>query len=310
MTLILTGLLLLGQSLGINTGSQPKTVDDLLGAFNDLRASFLEEPAPSAEAGAGADEGADGEADAGSAVGNDGGEETPGVQVETYVIGQAQDWETTYYVVDSGTDGPTVMVVGGIHGDEPAVILASDRLVESVGDISAGRVILLPKANTAAIAAKKRLVGVDLNRAFPRGEGETVEAPLAAAIWQLAQEYQPDWLIDLHDESSDVTGQTVTHHPAQEEATWAARAMAKALSQGFSGTDSADPAEAPEVALDPDAAFATASGLVDGSLTKAAAELLDVRTLTLETHRRFTLTERADWLISGTTYLLTYLGMR
>ena len=37
----------------------------------------------------------------------------------------------------------------------------------------------------------------------------------------------------------------------------------------------------------PDAAFATASGLVDGSLAKAAAELLDVRTLVLETHRRF-----------------------
>src|SRR5690606_15159365 len=43
MTLIVTALLLLGQTFGINMGAQPKTVDDLISAFNDLRASFLED---------------------------------------------------------------------------------------------------------------------------------------------------------------------------------------------------------------------------------------------------------------------------
>ena len=43
MTLIVTALLLLGQALGINMGAEPKTVDDLISAFNDLRASFLED---------------------------------------------------------------------------------------------------------------------------------------------------------------------------------------------------------------------------------------------------------------------------
>src|SRR5690606_997711 len=43
MTLIVTALLLLGQTLGFNMGAQPKTVDDLISAFNDLRASFLED---------------------------------------------------------------------------------------------------------------------------------------------------------------------------------------------------------------------------------------------------------------------------
>jgi|GEM_PF-5831975 hypothetical protein len=43
MTLIVTALLLLGQTFGINMGAEPKTVDDLISAFNDLRASFLED---------------------------------------------------------------------------------------------------------------------------------------------------------------------------------------------------------------------------------------------------------------------------
>lgn len=293
MTLILTGLLLLGQSLGIHTPAQPKTLDDLMSAFNDLRTSFLEAtepleaPEPLEEARSGAHSPPDGESETQT-------ETTMGSEtVETHLIGQGQEWETEYWVVDSGVDGPTVMVIGGIHGDEPAVALAGDRLVEAVGDVARGRVILLPKANVPAIRAKKRLVGTDLNRAFPRSEGDEVESPLAGAIWQLVQEYHPDWLIDLHDETSDVTGQTVTHHPAQEEAAWAAQAMAEALS----GT--AD-----------DAAFTPAGGLADGSLAKAAAEILDVRVLALETHRRFSLAQRADWLVSGTTYLLTHLGMR
>lgn len=291
MTLILTGLLLLGQTLGIYTSPKPKTVDDLMSAFNDLRASFLEEPASPGE-GAGLDSDAAGpeasapEGDAGAAV-------------TTHVIGQGEEWETTYWVIDSGVDGPTIMVVGGLHGDEPAVILAGERLVEAVGELARGRVILVPKANVPALNAKKRLVGADLDRAFPEGPANAAKSPIAEAIWQLVREYQPQWLVDLHDESSDETGQTVAHHPQQEDAVWAARAMAEALSLPAAG----EPA-------DPDAAYRTAEGLARGSLAQAAAELLDVRALRLETHRRFSLTRRAEWLVTGTTYLLTYLGMR
>jgi len=38
LTLIFTGLLLLAQTLGIQTGTERKTVDDLISAFHDLRA--------------------------------------------------------------------------------------------------------------------------------------------------------------------------------------------------------------------------------------------------------------------------------
>lgn len=291
MTLIVTALLLLGQSLGIHTGAQPKTVDDLIGAFNDLRASFLEEPAPSDREQAEADPaGVPGETKPAEAK-ND-------VTIETGVLGQKESWETTYYVVDSGREGPIVMVVGGIHGDEPAVALAAERLIKEVEEITHGTVILLPKAHAPAATTKKRYIESDLNQAFPPdldGENVSMESHLAADIWQLMEEHRPDWLIDLHDESSDATGQTVVYAPAQEDASWAAQAMAAYLNQGID---------------DPEAVFETESSLVQGSLAQAAAELHGVRTLVLETHRRFTLTERAGWLQSGAEYLLTYLGMR
>ncbi len=51
LTLIFTGLLLLAQTLGIQTGTERKTVDDLISAFHDLRASFLEEPGAKSDAG-------------------------------------------------------------------------------------------------------------------------------------------------------------------------------------------------------------------------------------------------------------------
>ena len=89
------------------------------------------------------------------------------------MIGQGESWETSLLRRRfRGVDGPTVMVVGGLHGDEPAVVLAGDRLVQAAKEITSGKVILVPEANAAAIKAKKRLVGTDLNRAFPRGEDD------------------------------------------------------------------------------------------------------------------------------------------
>ncbi len=66
--------------------------------------------------------------------------------------------------------------------------------------------------------------------------------------------------MDLHDESSDVTGQTVVYHEAQPEAAWAAQAMAGHLNEALDEADTA---------------FRTAGGLPSGSLARAAAELFD-----------------------------------
>lgn len=295
LTLIFTGLLLLAQTLGIQTGTERKTVDDLISAFHDLRASFLEEPGAKSDAGnAGTAPESPGAQDGRAA-----GDQPAAARVERRVLGAGESWETAYYVIDSGRSGPVVMVVAGLHGDEPAALLAAERLIEQAGEITAGQVVLLPEANAPAVRARKAHTGADLNRAFPvetvRGEAPAPQEPAAAAIWQLVEQHRPDWLVDLHDESSDVTGQTVVYHEAQPEAAWAAQAMAGHLNEALDEADTA---------------FRTAGGLPSGSLARAAAELFDARALVVETHRRHSLAARSEWLADGVMYLLAYLGMR
>jgi predicted deacylase len=69
-----------------------------------------------------------------------------------------------------GGDGPTALVIGGVHGDEPegqvsALNLARDTRVEDVP----GRLIIVPCASPEASRAYTRLwpSGANLNRSFP-----------------------------------------------------------------------------------------------------------------------------------------------
>ncbi len=108
-------------------------------------------------------------------------------------------WETSLVVVTSPNEGPTVMVIGGVHGDEPAGYMAADTIASWA--IDRGTLLVLPRANAAAIAGHSRIApaGSDLNRSFPGNpEGSPTER-LAAAIVEIIDEFEPDWVIDLHE---------------------------------------------------------------------------------------------------------------
>ncbi len=40
-------------------------------------------------------------------------------------LGTGTTWETRWHVIETGVPGPTVLIVGGIHGNEPAGFRAS-----------------------------------------------------------------------------------------------------------------------------------------------------------------------------------------
>ncbi|MCX5676820.1 MAG: hypothetical protein NTX87_17650 [Planctomycetota bacterium] len=46
----------------------------------------------------------------------------------TGFIAEGSAFQTPYWVVDSGTQGPKVLVTGGIHGNEPAGTEAADEI--------------------------------------------------------------------------------------------------------------------------------------------------------------------------------------
>lgn len=97
-------------------------------------------------------------------------------------------------VRNSDVPGPRVLVVGGIHGNEPSGVRAAKALAR-LRLPERGALVLLPEAHGDAVAAGTRVGGsppVDLNRTFPGAEGS-----LAADIFALA--LTADLVFDLHE---------------------------------------------------------------------------------------------------------------
>jgi predicted deacylase len=85
-------------------------------------------------------------------------------------------------------EGPTVGLVGAVHGDEPigtAIVLRAVRELD--GQLEAGRILALPVANPLALEALTRNTPYDqlnLNRVFPGAREGLVTEQLAYVISQ------------------------------------------------------------------------------------------------------------------------------
>lgn len=120
------------------------------------------------------------------------------------VIAPGTRFATMYYVQKAAAPGPTVVILGGVHGDEPSGS-ASAELIRH-WTISRGKLVVIPRANIPGLAAKKRNIPqektalANLNRNFPRtGKTEEPRGELATALWTLIKSHKPDWVIDLHE---------------------------------------------------------------------------------------------------------------
>ena len=66
-------------------------------------------------------------------------------------LGAGTTWETPWYVIDSGHDGPTVLITGGVHGNEPAGYRAAEQIRD--WPISRGKLVVMPQINRLGLAA-------------------------------------------------------------------------------------------------------------------------------------------------------------
>jgi hypothetical protein len=99
-------------------------------------------------------------------------------------------------VADSGREGPTAVIVGGIHGDEEAGIITAHKIADWEPD--AGQIVILPAANPIAIENDTRATERgDLNRKFVYEQPPT--SRLAQTIWQTVTMADPDLLISLQE---------------------------------------------------------------------------------------------------------------
>lgn len=97
--------------------------------------------------------------------------------------------------ITRGSGDPTVAVIGGIHGDEPAGVQVVERLQELELDLSG--TLQLVVANERALEAGVRYTEVDLNRSFPGDpDGEAYETRLAADVYDAVVD--ADAVLALH----------------------------------------------------------------------------------------------------------------
>jgi len=101
--------------------------------------------------------------------------------------------------ISGAHDGPHLLILGGVHGDEFEPMAAIRRLIQEIdSDQLQGRVTLVPVVNEAAFFLGRRTAedGLDLARTCPgRADGSITERT-AHAVSELIQNV--DYMIDLH----------------------------------------------------------------------------------------------------------------
>ena len=200
-------------------------------------------------------------------------------QITTFPISSdSPSWQTEVVVIDSEIDGPTVMLVAGMHGNEPAPPLAAKQITG--WEITQGKLVIIPRANVLALDANKRHTPdtdkshSDLNRQFPADDIPQTE--LANAIWSIVEKYQPSLLIDMHEGydfhkiNKDSVGSSVI--PDKTEYT---RTLGKSILSTINKTIKAESKE-----------FSLLSYPIAGSLARATRERLSIPAMIIETTKK------------------------
>lgn len=199
-------------------------------------------------------------------------------EVQSGLLGPGEAWETPWYIVDSGAPGPTVLVVGGMHGNEPAGFRATEQIRH--WPVAHGKLVILPRVNRLGLAADLRWAPHhrndrqrrDLNRNFPTLAREQPLTSLCRAVWMFIQKHDPDWVFDLHEgfdfhcNNARSVGSSVIAFPRHADF---AQILKRAVNAG----------------VQPNRQFVVLaqSGPVRGSLARACAEQLDANSFILET---------------------------
>lgn len=112
----------------------------------------------------------------------------------------AQQWDFTLHKHVSGVPGPTLLVIGGIQGDEPGGFNAASLLVTDY-KIKRGQVWVVPNLNFESIIKRSRGVHGDMNRKFKHIRQTDPEFELVQKIKSIIMDDSVDIILNLHDGS-------------------------------------------------------------------------------------------------------------
>jgi len=114
---------------------------------------------------------------------------------ETFFRGT--DYELNIYRIQGRSPGKTLLLIGGIQGNEPGGFLSADLYADM--KISKGNLIVVPRANFYSIVLNRRQINEDMNRKFSEPSKKNYEAEVVSILKTLIAE--SDCLLNLHDGS-------------------------------------------------------------------------------------------------------------
>lgn len=218
-------------------------------------------------------------------------------QTETLAAGTSQ--ATTMYVVKSSNPGPTVMLVGGVHGNEQASAESAQKFTQF--PIPRGTLLVIPEADKVALDAGRYTVdGYNLDRQFPTTSTESPEGPLATDIWSAVQRYGVTHLVSMqentyfyNDTSTSSYGNTMVYYPLTTGEKLADQVV-ETLNAGITSSLQK---------------FQTIKWPPQTSLARSAGDLLGVRSFIFRTTIKDTMTNRVGHQDKMVDTVLTNLFM-
>ncbi len=112
----------------------------------------------------------------------------------------AEGLEFSLHRVEGQNRGPTVLVIGGIQGDEPGGFNAASLLATHY-DLRRGNLWVVPNLNFESIVRRSRGVHGDMNRKFPAVSSEDPDFSRVERIKRIITDPEVDYVLNLHDGS-------------------------------------------------------------------------------------------------------------
>jgi len=110
---------------------------------------------------------------------------------------EGQENELHVYRITGSKPGKTLLIVGGIQGDEPSGFLAADSYVDF--SLTSGNLIVVPRANFPSILKRERQINQDMNRKFSDDHVHNYETRVVHMLKKLICE--SDCFLNLHEGS-------------------------------------------------------------------------------------------------------------
>lgn len=111
---------------------------------------------------------------------------------------QRQNTSLSYsFIICSGVPGPKIVIMGGVHGNEPVGVDAIIEIQKDLTGLKRGEVTFI-LGNPQAYLQDIRFISSNLNRCFIANFPNDYEGYRAKEITKFLKQYKPEYLLDLH----------------------------------------------------------------------------------------------------------------